>query len=59
MDLIKIMSEMVRVRDEIHELATKIDWKTKELDRLISEMVEFMKHRKLIESRKVGSKSSG
>jgi cell division protein FtsL len=53
MDPIKIVSEMVGVRQDIQELSRRVEEKTMKMDRLIDELVEWMKHKRIIEPRKV------
>jgi cell division protein FtsL len=53
MDPIKIVSEMVGVRQDIQELSRKIEERTRKMDILISNLVEWMKHKRIIETRKV------
>lgn len=53
MDPIKIVSEMVGVRQDIQELSRRVEEKTMKMDRLIDELVEWMKHKRIIELRKV------
>lgn len=56
MDLIKIVTQMVEVRQDIEELSRKVEERTRKLDLLIDGLIEFMKHRGLVETRKVSSK---
>jgi cell division protein FtsL len=55
MDPIKIVSEMVGVRQDIQELSRRIEERTMKMDRLIDDLVEWMKHKRIIETRKVKS----
>jgi cell division protein FtsL len=53
MDPIKIVSEMVGVRQDMQELSRRIEERTMKMDRLIDELVEWMKHKRIIEPRNV------
>lgn len=51
--LIRIISEMVEVRQDIQELARKTEERTRKLDILIDDLLEFLKHKRIIETRRV------
>lgn len=53
MELMKIVSEMVQVRQDVEELARKVEERSRKLDLLIDELLEQMKHKRLIELRRV------
>lgn len=53
MDLIGVISEMVGVRQDIAELARKVEERTRKLDLLIDKLIEEMKHKRIIETRRV------
>lgn len=53
MNIIKIVSEMVGVRQDIKELAEKIEERTRKLDLLIDNLIEEMKHKGILETRRV------
>lgn len=53
MDPLKIVGEMVVVRQDIQELSRKIEERTMKMDRLIDDLVEWMKHKRIIEARRV------
>lgn len=53
MDLIKIVGEMIEIREELKDQAKDIERKARRLDRTIDELMEFMKHRGLVETRRV------
>jgi cell division protein FtsL len=53
MDPIRIVSEMVGVRQDMQELSRKMEERTRKMDCLIDEIVELMKHKRIIEPRKV------
>jgi cell division protein FtsL len=44
---------MVEVRQDIQDLTRKLDERTRKLDLLIDDMVEWMKHKRIIETRSV------
>jgi len=52
---LKIVGEMVEVRQDIQELSQKIEERTRKMDFLIDELIEWMKHKRIIETRKVKS----
>lgn len=51
--IIKIVSDMVGVRQDIAELSDKIKERTRKLDLLISELIDEMKHKGILETRRV------
>lgn len=53
MDPLKIVSEMVGVRQDILELSRKVEDRSRKMDRLIDQLLEWMKHKRIIETRKV------
>jgi hypothetical protein len=55
-DLVKIVSEMVKTKQEIYDISEKLKHHEGNLDKLIAELVEFLKHRRFLEPRKVSSK---
>ena len=56
MDLVKIVSEMIDLREDLKETARQVEWKARRLDRVIDELMENLKHRGLVTSRRVGDK---
>jgi cell division protein FtsL len=44
---------MVEVRQDIQDLTRKLEERTRKLDLLIYDMVEWMKHKRIIETRSV------
>lgn len=56
MNLVKAIGEIIDVREELKDLAREIEWKSKKLDRSIDDLMEFLKHHGLVETRKVSSK---
>jgi len=55
---LKIVSEMVGVRQDILDLSQKIEERTRKMDLLIDELLEWMKHKRIIETRRVSSEKS-
>lgn len=53
MDLIKIVGDMINLREDLKDQARDIERKAKRLDRTIDELMEFLKHRGLVETKKV------
>lgn len=53
MRIIRIISEMVGVRQDIAELANKIEERTRKLDLLIDSLIDELKHKNILETRKV------
>lgn len=53
MNPLKIVEELIKTRDELKEISRTLYHKEKELDRLASELIEFLKHKKIIETRTV------
>lgn len=51
--LIRTISEMVGVRQDIQELARKVEERTRKLDLLIDKLIDEMKHRRILETRRV------
>lgn len=58
MDLVAIAVNLIEVRDELKETAREIERKSRRLDRLIDDFVEQLKHRGLVESRRVSEKTA-
>lgn len=54
--LIRLISAMVEVRQDVLELSRKVEGKTRKLDVLIDDLIEELKHRRILESRRVSSK---
>lgn len=52
MDLVKIMSEMIDLREDLKETAKQVEWKARRLDRVINELMENLKHSGLIVTRR-------
>lgn len=53
MDLVKIVGEMIELREDLKEQAKAIERKARRLDRTIDDLMEFLKHRGLVETRRV------
>lgn len=53
MDIIGVISEMVGVRQDIQELSQKIDERTRKLDLLVDDLIEQLKHKRILETRRV------
>lgn len=51
--LIQTISEMVEVRQDILELSRKTEERTRKLDLLIDNLIEELKHRRILETRRV------
>lgn len=56
MDLVKIVSEMIDLREDLKETARQVEWKSRRLDRVIDELMENLKHRGLVVSRRAAEK---
>jgi hypothetical protein len=56
MDIIKIVSDMAEVRQDIQQLSRDIDYKTRRMDVLIDELLDYMKHKRIVETCTVSSK---
>jgi len=52
MELGTILSKMVETRQDIQELAKEIETKSRRLDVLIDELIEYLKHRRVVETRR-------
>ena len=53
MNVIKIVGEIIDLREELKETAREVEIKAKRLDRCVDELLEFLKHRGLVETRRV------
>lgn len=53
MNIVKIMGEMIDLREDLKEQAKEIEGKARRLDRAIDELMEFLKHRGIVETRRV------
>lgn len=51
MDVIKILEKIVGVRQEVLKVSEQLDHLQKELDLQVYEMIEFLKHKKIIETK--------
>lgn len=58
MDLVKIVSEMIDLREDLKETAREVERKARRLDRVIDELMENLKHRGLVETRRTSEKPS-
>ena len=56
MDLIKIVGSMIELREDLKDAAREMEWKAKKLDRAIDELMENLKHRGLVETRRIPEK---
>lgn len=56
MDLVKIVGEMIDLREDLKEQAKAIEWKARRIDRVIDELMENLKHHGLVETRNTSSK---
>lgn len=53
MNVIKILQKIVLIREEMGELSRKLDYQRNELDKCTHEIIEYLKMKRLIESRTV------
>lgn len=53
MNPLKIIEELVKVREEIRETRLKLEHFERQIDYLSSELIEFLKHKRIIETRTV------
>lgn len=53
MNVIKILEEIVEIRDEINEVARKLEFQSKILDKKVYDLLEFLKMKRLVETRTV------
>lgn len=53
MNPIEIVEKIIEVKDEIREIKLKLEYQQKRLDNLAGDLIEYLKHKKLIESRVV------
>lgn len=53
MDLIKIVGNMIDLREELKDMSRELEHKSKKLDRSIDSLLEFLKHRGLVETKRV------
>lgn len=51
--LIRTISDMVGVRQDILELSRKVEERSRKLDLLIDDLIEELKHRRILETRRV------
>jgi hypothetical protein len=54
MNPIKILENLVKIKDELRETRLKIEHYERQIDYSVSEMIEFLKHKRIIESRTIG-----
>lgn len=53
MNPLKVAEGLIKTRDEIREIRLRLEAKEKEIDRLADDLIEFLKHKRLIETRSV------
>jgi cell division protein FtsL len=51
MDVLKPIGTILKVRDELYDLRKKVEHHEKVLDNAVSELIECLKHRKIIEEK--------
>lgn len=51
MNIIKILQELVKTKDELHRLQQEIRYKAETVDKIASDLIEFLKDKRLIESK--------
>ena len=58
MDRTKIVGSMIDLREELKEVSRDMERKARKLDRAIDELMENLKHRGLVETRRRSEKPS-
>lgn len=53
MNVIKVIEEIIQVRDEINDTSRKLEFQAKLLDKKVYDLIEFLKMKKILESRTV------
>lgn len=53
MNVIKVIESLIRIRDELDETKSKIEHLRRELDAQTNDLIEFLKDRRIIETRSV------
>lgn len=53
MNPLKVVEGLVKTREEIREIRHRLEQKEREIDSLADELIEFLKHKRLIEARTV------
>ena len=53
MNPLEIVEKIIEVKDEIREIKNKLDYQQKRLDNLAGDLIEYLKYKRLIESRVV------
>lgn len=53
MNPLEIVEKIVMVKDEIREIKNKLEHQQKRLDNLAGDLIEYLKYKRLIESRVV------
>ena len=51
MNVIKILEKMVKAKDEIREARQKLEHVEREIDAHVAEMIEFLKFKRIVESK--------
>lgn len=54
MNPIKILEELIKVKEELRESRKKIEFSERQIEYLTDQMIEFLKHKRIIETRTVG-----
>jgi dsDNA-specific endonuclease/ATPase MutS2 len=53
MNVIKVIESLIRIREELEETKKKIEYLRRELDAQTGDLIEFLKDRRIIETRTV------
>lgn len=53
MNVIKVIESLIKIREELEETKAKIERLRKELDGQTNDLIEFLKDRRIIETRTV------
>lgn len=53
MNPLEIVEKIIEVKDEIREIKNKLEYQQKRLDNLAGDLIEYLKYKRLIESRVV------
>jgi hypothetical protein len=51
MEIIKIVESLVKIRDQVDETKNKLEFLRRELDVQTGLLIEFLKHKRIIETR--------
>lgn len=53
MNVIRTLEEIIKIRDEITDISKSLEYRGRELDKKVHDLIEFLKAKRIIETRTV------